>query len=156
MNNRTGAGLTLTAIGSGRTLSLGAPGVTTLLICFAQETHGGIEPVEAAVRERWPSAADVLVAHVVDLHKVPSMFRRVAEGIMTKEHQQAVEALPAGYDPYDHVVILPDWRGAVASTLGLEDPTKQLGWAVLNPAGTVLAIGDVTDVPRLLEALEGQ
>ena len=111
--------------------------------------------LEAAVRTRWPSAGDVLVADVVDLHKVPSMFRRVAEGVLQKEHRQAVDALSPGLDPYDHVVLLPDWNGAVAKALGLEDPTQQLGWAVINPAGEVLAAasGSGTD-SSLIQAIE--
>lgn len=148
--------ITLTAVGSGRTLSLAAPGIMTVLICFAQETEAGIQPIEDAVRERWPSAADVLVAHAVDLRKVLSMFRRIAEGILAKEYQKAVEALPAGQDPHDYVVILPDWQGTVAPALGLEDPTKQLGWAALSPAGVALATGAGPDISRLIEALGKQ
>src|SRR5262245_15895900 len=83
----------LTAVSSGRVLQLDAPGVTTVLICFAQETQKDIAAPEAAVRERWQAATDVLVANLIDLHKVPGMFRKIAEGVLSNEHRKAVEAL---------------------------------------------------------------
>jgi hypothetical protein len=155
MANSGLSSISLTAVGSGRLLSLQSPGVATVVICFAQETQAGIEAIEQAVRECWSSPSDVLVAHVVDLHKVPSIFRRIAEGILAKEHQQAVEALSEGQDSFDHVIILPDWQGAVATALGLEDPSKQHGWAVLSAAGQLVDTGNAPlDGARLLEAVE--
>jgi len=137
-SNPPAPAITLTAVGSGRRVALNAPGVLTVLICFTQETQSGIAPVEAAVRERWPSPKDVLVAHVVDLHKVPGLFRKVAEGILAGEHKKAVEGLIPGQDPYDHVVILPDWDGALAPALALDDLSKTLAVVVLDDCGCLL------------------
>src|SRR5688572_13399686 len=100
--------LTLTAVGSERSLALQAPGVATVLICLAQETQKDAQAIEHAVRAIYPSPRDVLIAHVIDLRKIPGMFRKMAEGIMAGEHQKAVEALSAGEDAHDHVVIMPD------------------------------------------------
>src|SRR5262245_29164885 len=116
--------ITLTAVGSGREVALNAPCQTTLLICFAQETQAGTEAIEKAARARWPNAKDLLVAYLVDLHKVPGIFRKVAEGILNGEHKKAVAALPPDSDPYDEVVILPDWAGAVAKALTLEELSR--------------------------------
>ena len=128
----------LTAVGSRRTLQLDAPGVPLLLICFAQETQAGIEAIEEVVRERWPQASDLLVAHVVDLREVPSLFRSVAERLLAAEHSKASDALQAGLLAYDYVVILPDWQGTVAPALGLDDPAARHGWAVLAGGGEVI------------------
>ena len=40
-----------------------------------------------------PDAQDVLIVDVVDLRKLPGMFRKVAEGVLSAEHKKAVEAL---------------------------------------------------------------
>ena len=131
------ASFTLEAIGSGRKVDLSAPGRSVLLICFAQETQDGIEEVEAAARRRFATADELLVGHVIDLHKVPGLLRKVAEGVLAGEHRKAVEALPAGQEPDDYVVILPDWDGAGVRRLGLEDATQALGLALLRADGSI-------------------
>jgi hypothetical protein len=129
--------LTLTAIGSGRQLDLAATGVRTLLICFGQETQAGTEAVEAVARGRFPTAAELLVGHVVDLHKIPSILRKVAEGVLSGEHKKAVAELEAGKAPEEYVVIFPDWDGSTVTALGLEDATKAIGLVVLSADGGV-------------------
>ncbi len=127
----------MTAVGSGRQLRLGALGVPALLICFGQETQAGIDAVETAARERYPGPEDLLIGHVVDLHKIPGLLRKVAEGVLGGEHKKAVEALEPGKEPADFVVILPDWDGSAVRKLGLEDATKALGLALLDTSGRV-------------------
>lgn len=110
---------TLEAVGSGRILNVSALDRPAVLICFAEATQHGADPVEAAVRARY-TAAQVLVGHVVDLHSVPSLFRGMARGILNQEHAKAVTELPPGEVAEDYVVILPDWDGAFTTALGLE------------------------------------
>jgi hypothetical protein len=146
--------VSLTAVGSRRTVRLDSPGLPLLLICFAQETQAGIEAIEDVVRERWPLASDLLVAHVVDLHKVPSLFRSVAERMLAAEHSKASDALQPGLLAYDYVVILPDWQGAVAPALGHDDPAARHGWAVLSAVGEVIdSSTDPLQPERLLNAV---
>jgi hypothetical protein len=130
--------LRLTAVGSGREIELGALPTPALLICFGQETQAGIEAIENATRERYPAADQLLVAHVVDLHKVPSLLRKVAEGVLSSEHKKAVANLPPGAVPDDHVIILPDWKGDAVRTLGLEDATRVVGLALIDRTGQVV------------------
>ena len=129
--------LTLTAIGSARELNLGRLGLPCLLICFGQETQAGIEDVESAARERYPKADQLLIGHVVDLHKIPGLLRKVAEGVLANEHKKAVESLPAGVSAHDYVVILPDWDGSAVRALGLEDATRTMGLALIDAAGRI-------------------
>ena len=131
----------LTAVGSGRVLNLAAPGVTTVLICFAQDTQKGIEAPESAVRERWPEAHTVLVGHVIDLTKVPGLFRKIAEGVLSNEYRKAVAALPEDQvsAPDDYVVMFPDWSGEVVQAFGIADPNVAMSCIVLSKNGRVLA-----------------
>ncbi len=138
--------LTLTAIGTGKTVTLNAPGVTTVLICFTQETQRGADAVEAAVHEVYPRASRVLVAHVVDLNKVPRIFHKIAETMLDGEFKKAVAALAPGVPPERYVVILPDWDGAAVKGLGLGDVSDKLGVAVISGTGALVGI-DQSDDP---------
>lgn len=130
----------LTAVGSGRALDIAAPGVTTVLICFAQDTQKGIEAPENALRERWPDAQTVLIGHVIDLTKVPALFRKIAEGVLGNEYRKAVAALPTeqSWAPDDYVVMFPDWSGEVARAYGIADPNVAMSCVVLSRNGRVV------------------
>ena len=125
-----------------------------MLICLAQETEKEAAIIEDAVRERFPSPQDVLVANVIDLRGVPSLFRKVAEGMLAGEHKKAVEALPDGLDPRDHVIILPDWQGDVAKSLNLPEPSKTVCGAVLSAEGDVMGTYEGTNAANVLMLID--
>ena len=125
-----------------------------MLICLAQETEKEAAIIEDAVRERFPSPQDVLVANVIDLRGVPSLFRKVAEGMLAGEHKKAVEALPDGLDPRDHVIILPDWQGDVAKSLNLPEPSKTVCGAVLSAVGDVMGTYEGPNVANVFMLIE--
>jgi hypothetical protein len=110
-----------------------------VFICYAESTQHGAAAIEAAVREQY-TAAQVLVAHVVDLHTVPSLFHGVARGILNSEYEKAVAELPPGETAEDYAIILPDWDAAFVKALGLEDVSKQLGVAVFAADGSLLGL----------------
>jgi len=123
------------------------------MLCYAQATQDAALPLEAAIRTRHPDAATVLIAHVIDLHSVPSMFRGIAEGIMRGEFDKAVRDLEPGQEAFDHVIILPDWDGSFVASTGLTDAGKHLGVAVFAAgklAGVVQTEEPLEDVLRLL------
>lgn len=97
-----------------------------------------MEELEAVARERYPAAAELLVANVVDLHKIPFLLRKVAEGVLNSEHRKALEGLGPGQAAEDYVVILPDWDGSAVRGFGLEDATRTLGLASVGAQGEVL------------------
>lgn len=131
-------GLVLTAMVSGRTVKIAGNGVPTLFICFGQETQAGIGAVEDVARGAYPKASRLLVAHVIDLHKVPGLLRKIAEGVLANEHKKAVEGLPHGTPPDNYVVMLPDWNGEAVKALGLQDATKALGLVLIDADGREL------------------
>ena len=144
--------ITLTAYGSEREIPLRRPGLVTVLTCFAQETEAGAAPIEALVRRRWPKATEVLVVDIVDLRKVPRMFRRIAESVLASEHKKAVEALATGLSAFDYVVVVADWQGEVAKAFGL-DPAMALGGVVITAAGAVAGRFDADDYVGRIEGL---
>jgi hypothetical protein len=129
--------LRLTAFKSARIIEPGKTGRPVLMICFGQETQAGIDAVEAVAREIHPKDAELIVGYVIDLHSIPSLLRKVAEGVLAGEHRKAVESLPAGLAPDDYVVMLPDWDGAIVKALGLSDATKTLGLALVDAGARV-------------------
>ena len=145
---------TLTAVGSERSFSLQAPGLPTVVICLAQETEQDAAAVEDAVRERFPAAQEVLVVDVIDLRGVPGMFRKIAEGMLASEHKNAVDQLADGLDPNDHVVMLPDWQGGVATAFNLPEPSKQVCGAVLSADGDVMGTWVGTNTANVMMLLD--
>jgi hypothetical protein len=112
--------------------------------------------VARVVRERWPSADDVLLVSVVDLRAFSGLWRRVAEAQLRATHDKlAAKAKELGLDPKEHVLIVADWEAKAARTLGIEDPDKAPG-AVVAQDGVVLGVAkgpDVAaDVVRLLSS----
>jgi hypothetical protein len=126
-----------------------------VLICIAQETEKDALVVEDAVRAVHPDAGAVLVAHVIDLHKVPGLFRKVAEGMLASEFRKAAEALRDGQDAYGYVVMLPDWQGEVAPALDLPDPSTTVCGVVIAGGGEVLGTYTGSDGGTVLALLDG-
>ncbi|HEX5370456.1 MAG TPA: hypothetical protein VFY10_13665 [Dehalococcoidia bacterium] len=148
----------LTAVGTDRVIDPNVLDAPLVLICYAQATQVAGEAIEAAIRERYPDAHDLILAHVIDLHGVPRMFRGVAEGILRNEYKKAVEALPEGQLPYDYTIILPDWDGGAIAALGFEDLGKHAGVAVFAPpgrlAGTDQSDGAASGALNMLESID--
>ena len=144
----------LEAVGTQRIIDpakLDRPGV---FICYSEATQQGAEAIEAAVRERH-AASEVLVAHVIDLHTVPGLFRGVARNIMNTEYEKAVARLPPGETEQDYVIILPDWDATFVTATGLEDVTKRLGAAVFAKDGVLRGLGQGEDAAsRTVELLK--
>jgi hypothetical protein len=121
---------------------------------MAQDTEKDAAMVEDAVRGRFPNARDVLIVDVVDLRSVPGMFRKIAESVLATEHKTAVEALADGLDPHDHVVVLPDWQGEVATAFNLPEPSKSVCGAVLSADGDVMGTWVGTNTQNVMMLLD--
>jgi len=132
--------------------------IPAVMLCYAQSTQDAALPLEASFRARYSEPGAVLIAHVIDLHGVPSMFRGIAEGIMRGEFDKAVRELEPGQESFDHVIILPDWDGAFVASTGLGDVSKVLGVAVFA-AGELVGVAQaekpLEDVLRLLAPVMG-
>ena len=137
----------LTAVESGRPVSLQEIGKPAVLVFHSQDSAEAAQSIIAAVRDSHPQADEVMVASVVDLRHVPRMFLKVAERAMRNAFKEAAKGLPAGLDPADYVVILPDWDGSVTGEMGFGDVGTAPGVAVLDSAGTLAGTeqgGDLT------------
>ena len=152
--------VTLAAAGSGRKLSMGSLGKPAVLIFHSQENAGEAGKVNRAVRGQYPLASQVLVASVADLHRVPRLFRGMAEGAMRKAYQEAAASLPAGLKAEEYVVILPDWDGALTSSVveagAAVDPDRAALVAVINGQGGIAGIYQGEDLgEHALQFLRG-
>ena len=136
----TAPALTLKAAGSGCEVTLNALGKPAVLIFHTADSAEQAGAINAVLRSAsaYPSAKALVIANVVDLHAVPKLFRSFAEKSMRESFQKAAAALPAGFDPAEYVLILPDWDGSVTKTLGLKDTSRTVGLAVLDGGGGVV------------------
>src|SRR5688572_12921565 len=143
----------LRAIGTDRVIDVSALDVPAVMLCYAQATQDTAGPLEAGIRARYPEDTTVVIAHVIDLHSVPSMFRGIAEGIMRGEFDKAVRELEQGQEAFDHVIILPDWDGSFVTSTGLSDVSKRLGIAVFVAGGLAGVVQNEEPLEEVLQML---
>jgi len=137
---RRAPSVTLQAVGHKRRLTFDAIGVPALLLFVARETSDQPPTVVNAVRERYPTADEVLIANVADGRPFPKLIRKIAEQIMKSSYNDAVKNLQPGRTPEDYVLILPDWDGALLGPLGIDDVTKQIAIAVIARSGELIGV----------------
>ncbi|MEN8006513.1 MAG: hypothetical protein ABFS42_05825 [Candidatus Krumholzibacteriota bacterium] len=136
---------TLTAVVSGREISLREEGVPLVLVFHAQDTAPDAVEVNKAVRRIHPDPAEVLVASVIDLQSFPSMFRGMVKGELEKAYHNAAGRVPEGNDPADHVVLLPDWDGSVFAALDIKNANAQAAVVVADRQGRILFQAQAND-----------
>jgi hypothetical protein len=132
--------VTLKANGHGRRLTFNQLGVTALLVCVARETSDMASPVVAAVREKYPTVDQVLIANIADTRPYPRLIRKIAEQIMKSSYNDAVKNLLPGRKPEDYVLIMPDWDGDLLKPLGIDDVTKTIAVAVIDARGGLVGV----------------
>lgn len=149
--------LTIKAVGSGRQLALRHIGKPTVLLCHTQETATQAGAINQAIRleAAYADPSRLMVANVPDLHSVPRLFRFIAEKAMRDAYEQAITQLPAGANPQEAILILPDWEGHVTKAVGLKDVSQTVGIVVLDEAGHVVGSyqGNET-IPAILALLK--
>lgn len=128
----------LTAIGSGREVSLQANENRPLVLIFqTQNTAGAAGAVNQAIRSRLPLASQVTVANVVALGSVPALFQPLIGKLLKRAYRQASATLPDGLDPADYVMIAPDWTGQVTKSFAVHGLDKAAAVVVIDRAGKV-------------------
>ncbi len=138
--------VTLKANGHGRQLTFNALGKRALLVCVARETSDMAAPVVSAIREKYPSADDLMIVSVADTRSFPKIFRKVAEQIMKSAYKDAVKGLQPGRKPEDYILIVPDWDGLLLAPLGIDDVTKTIAVAVIDAHGDLVGTYQGADV----------
>lgn len=128
------------AIGSGRTFRLSDySGRPVLLLFVDYNTARSTRDVVVGLRRRYSDFDRLAIAIVVDLHIVPKLLRGTAERIMETAYHGAADEIPAGFNPADHLILLPDWSGDILQAYGIDGVGHQIHMVLISPHGTINA-----------------
>lgn len=114
--------------------SLGTP---VMLVFISYATRHMVQDISLAVRERYPAASQVLVANLINLNFVPGLARSTAKRMMDAELREAVKQLSPGFNPYDHLILLPDWKGSVFKVYRVGRLDDQIALVMIDTKGLV-------------------
>lgn len=129
----------LTAAVSGRVIGPSLDGAPPLVLLFHnQHSLDAVRDVQQSVRQRYPSAREVVVASVADVSKAPRLLRGVVEAALKHAYTEASKFVPAGLDPADYVIILPDWSGAVTKAFGVGNVDREGEVVVIDDKGRLV------------------
>jgi hypothetical protein len=147
----------IAAVGSGQVVERAwLAGRPLLLLFHDQEGEATVRAMQAAVRARWPMAADVAVASVVNMSAIPFFLRSLAAGVIEKAYRDGAAQLPPGLKPADYVIILLDQKGALYKAFGVEGSGRPPVAILINGAWQVAGrFTGPTLVEQVMGALEG-
>ena len=128
----------MTAAVSNRPISLQNKADFLLLIFHSYQTANIVGDVIQAVREARPHPEDVLIAGVSDMRIVPRFLKGMAEKIIKNAYDEATRRVPAGQDPADHIIILPDWKGAVFTNYQVPDTSEEVALVFIGRTREIL------------------
>ena len=148
----------LLAAGSGRRVSLtGNDGRPVVLIFHLQGTAPTAREINRAVRERYKSPDEVLVASIIDLSIVPPVYWITVGLVLGQAYEKAVAGLPSDTDPAEYIVILPDWGGRVSRAYGARRTNRAAAIVVVdsdsNVAGSYQGESPVEAVLDMLDRI---
>jgi hypothetical protein len=148
------------AAGSGREVSpRTCAGRRLVLIFHAQSTAWTVERVNRAVRERYPSSEEVVVASVVDLSLIPPLYWLTASLMVGQAYEKSAREVaregPPGAHPAEYVLILQDWGGLISRRFGVRGVGREAVVVVIDENADIVGFykgnEPVEDVLRLLE-----
>ena len=123
----------LLAAGSARRISLKeASGRSLVLIFHLQGTAPTAREINHAVRARYPSTGDVLIASVIDLSIVPPIYWMTVGMVLNTAYERAAEEIPPEMDPAEYVVICPDYGGFVSRRYGIRNTGRAAAIVVID------------------------
>lgn len=130
----------LKAVATGRSFRPGDHGGKPVLLLFANHATGrAAQTIVETVRRHYPHYTQLPIALVIDARIVPRLFRGVAEGQMEREYREVAAQVPSGFDPADHLILLPDWPGEVVRAYGIADLSDAICVVLIAPDGIVAA-----------------
>jgi hypothetical protein len=130
----------LKAVATGRVFSpAGYLGRVVLLLFGDHNTGRSAQTVVEHVRRRYPHVTQLAIALVIDARIVPRFARGMAESMMEREYRQAAAQIPSGFDPAEHLILLPDWKGDVLRAYGLANLDHDLYAVAIGADGLVKA-----------------
>lgn len=138
---------TLTAIASGREVSVARFAQRPLVLIFAsQNTTALVGEINGAVRAQLPLPTQATIASVFDFGNVPPLFHGMIKFMLKRAYKQAAQGVPPGFDPADYILILPDWTGQVRKQFGIDGVDKAAAVVVIDRAGKVQGVLQGTNV----------
>ena len=146
----------LLAAGSARRISLKeASGRSLALIFHLQGTAPTAREMNRAVRVRYPSTDDVLIASVIDLSIVPPVYWMTVGMVLNTAYERAAEEIPPGMDPSELVMICPDYGGFVSRRYGVRNTGRAAAIVVIDEDSNIAgSYQDEQPVEAVLERLE--
>lgn len=151
------------AAGSGHEVSLSTcSGRRLVLIFHSQNTVWAAEQVNRAVRGRYPSSEEVVVASVVDLSLVPPLYWLTASVMIGQAYEKAAREVareaPSRVDLAEYVLILQDWGGLISRRFGVRGVGREAAVVVIDEdaevAGFYQGREPVEAVLRILDEKE--
>lgn len=112
-------------------------GRPVVLIFHLQGTAPTAREINRAVRGRYPSPDDVLVASVIDLSIVPPLYWPTVSLVLSQAYEQARAELPQDADAPEYVVILPDWGGRVSRSYGVRRTNRAAAIVIVDKGSKV-------------------
>lgn len=129
----------LLAAGSGRRLSLQrASGRKLVFVFHLQGTAPTAQEINHAVRTRYASPEDVIVASIIDLSIVPPVYWMTVAMVLNSAYERARLELPSDVDPVEFIKILPDWNGAVNRAYGASRTSRAAAIVVVDEDSNVV------------------
>jgi len=122
---------------SQRPVSLTAAKGKLLLIFHSYQTAPVAAGITRAVRERYHSPDQVLIASVADMRVVPRLLRSTAKAIIKNAYSEAAREVPAGQDPADHIIILADWSGAMFQAYRVPATSRQVALVLIDESKVI-------------------
>lgn len=131
----------ITAVGSGREVSMASSLGRPLVLVFAsQNTTAAVGEINAAVRAALPLPGQATVASIFDFGNVPALFHGMITFMLKRAYKESAQGVPAGFDPADYVMILPDWSGQACKAYGIGGVEKQAAVVVVDRGGVVQGV----------------
>ncbi len=130
---------TLETVATKRTVGIPDSLPLTMILLFQdQNTVDTARNVNAAVRDVYPDAEDVIVASVVDMSGVPRLMRKMAEKVLDRAYDKAAAEIPDGHDPADFIMLLPDWTGRVFKAFDAGDVSRKALMVIVDYEGNIV------------------
>jgi hypothetical protein len=129
-------------------------------IFHAQNTAWAAEQVNRAVRERYPSSEEVVVASVVDLNLVPPLYWLTASMMIGQAYEKAAREVVregfSGVDPTECVLILQDWGSLISRRFGVRGIGREAAVVVIDESAEIAGFYQGSEpVEAVLRMLEG-
>jgi len=136
------------AASSGREVSSrSCAGCRLVLVFHSENTAYLLKEINRAVRDRYPSTEDVVVAGVVDLSLVPPLYWLTASLIVGQIHGRSV--------PANDALTLQDWGGLISRRFGVQEVGRNITVIVANEHARISGLyRGLEPVGPVLRALE--